>query len=541
VFGYEYQSRDGAKSMLQWGDVGTIHPATDIIGTDAKKIYPTAKDINEDVHIVKFDLTHEINGYGIDNSFRAEFYDNKTSRDAIDFLDATTQSYDKSVLTKESANHIQASDAIRVDKQVLDWLYLSGGYRYSHLDGEYSFNNTTLSPTGAFGPADNFWFADSITLEQNSHVANLNTQLGPWTGFTLYGGAQSEWMSQRGFGDVRLDEGIPGSIAPTPATVDADLSRAAVEEHLGLKFTGVEFTVIFAEGRLAQESISQFENHVGGSHEFLRDTDASSNLKDARIGFTVSPDPRFSLTTQFKHRHKDSDYDHLRDEAFGAKNDGYSAFITSRDTDTDDLSAKLSLRPLSWLQGAITYQHVQTKYRTGTDAYVIPEIIVPGFPPFPEQILTPGGVSYTGNYRADVFGASVNTTPWQRLTLSGSFTYANSHTTTAQDITPAVVDYKGDVYTIISSGSFNINEKTDLTAAYTYSWADFGQSNYEAGLPVGIEYNWHIVTAGIVRKIATNMTATLQYRFYNYDESNTGGVNNYTAHGVIGALSIALR
>src|SRR6185436_3384264 len=141
-----------------------------------KKIYPAAKNINEDVHIIKFDLTHDINGYGIENRFRTEFYDNKTSREAVAFYNSVAQSVDKSVVTKEHADHFQASDSIRLDKQVRDWLYLSGGYRYSRLQGNYSFNNTTLSPTGAFGPGDNFWFADSIVLEQDSHVANANTQ-----------------------------------------------------------------------------------------------------------------------------------------------------------------------------------------------------------------------------------------------------------------------------------------------------------------------------------------------------------------------------
>src|ERR1041385_9213186 len=252
VFGYEYQARDGSKSLLQWGDVGTVDPLTGVIGPNTKKIYPTAKDINEDVHIIKFDLTHEIDGFGIENRFRTEFYDNKNSRNAVDFYNVDTQSIDKSVLTKQSENHFQASDSIRLDKQVRDWLYLSGGYRYSRLEGDFSFSNTTLSPSGALGPGDTFWFANSILLEQDSHVANANTQLGPWDGFTIYGGAQSEWMSQRGFGNVQLDEGIPGALISTPATVSADLSRAAVEENLGAKYTGTPYTVVFLEARLPQ-------------------------------------------------------------------------------------------------------------------------------------------------------------------------------------------------------------------------------------------------------------------------------------------------
>lgn len=542
VFGYEYQSRDGSKSLPQWGDGGTVD-SNGVLGPNTKKIYPASKNINEDVHIIKFDLTHDINGYGIENRFRTEFYDNRNSRDAADFYNVDTQNLDKFVRTQQSENHFQASDSIRLDKQVRDWLYLSGGYRYSRLEGNFSFNNTTLSPSGAFGPTDNFWFADSIVLDQDSHVANANAQLGPWDGFSIYGGAQAEWMSQRGFGNVRLDEGAPGTIIAEPASLDANLSRAAVEETVGAKFTGLPFTVLFVEGRFGQESISQFEQEIGGDHEFLRDTDASSDLKDGRVGVTISPDPRFSFTTQYKHRNKKSSYNHLRDEAMGVKNEGYSAFIKGRETDTDDLSVKVAYRPASWIQTSLNFQHITTKYKTETDALIFPALIFPDFPEFntPEQVITPGGVIFSGDYRADVFGGSISLTPWHRLTLSGSLTYTKSRTSTAQNVTPAVVNYTGDTYTGISSAAFNVNAKTDLTASYTYSTADYGQDNYVSGLPVGLVYSWHIVSAGVVRKINDNITATLQYRFYGYDEPNTGGANNYTAHGVIGAVTIALK
>src|SRR6185295_15493393 len=40
LLGYEYQYRNGSKSLLQWGDVGKIDPGFDPDATDAKKIFP---------------------------------------------------------------------------------------------------------------------------------------------------------------------------------------------------------------------------------------------------------------------------------------------------------------------------------------------------------------------------------------------------------------------------------------------------------------------------------------------------------------------
>ncbi|HTG45244.1 MAG TPA: hypothetical protein VK633_12005, partial [Verrucomicrobiae bacterium] len=438
-------------------------------------------------------------------------------------------------------DHFQASDAFHLEKQVLDWLFLSGGYYFSKLEGEYGFSNETISPPGLFGGNDNFWFTDSIILNQDTHILNANTQLGPWDGLTIYGGAQSEWMSQRGFGSVRLDEGIPGAIIPEPARVDSDLDRAVIEEHLEIRYTKIPFTVLFAEGRLAQESIGQYEDEIGGDHEFLRDTDAASHLADGRLGFTLSPWTRMSLTTQYKHRYKSSFYDHLRDEQFGVKNEGYSAFITDRETETDELSLKLTLRPASWLKTTLTYQKIATDYTTGTDSYIIPELVIPGLPPFPEQIIAPGGRIFSGNYDANIYGINATFSPWHRLSVSSAFSYRESRTSTAYTGADAVVYYAGNVYSSISSATFIINQKTDLMGGYTYSSADYGQQNFVSGLPVGLVYDWHIVSAGLTRKFRDNISTTLQYRFYYYDEPRTSGGNNYAAHGILASMTMALN
>ena len=538
VLGYELQYRDGEKSTLQWGDAGSISPADDILGTDAKKVYPATKSIDEKVHIIKLDITHEIQGVGLENNFAAEFYENNTARQNTDFFNTTTGSLEKYILTEEKHDYFQASDAFSLEKQVLDWLFLSGGYYYSRLEGDYSFNNQTISPTGNLGPFENYWRTDSIVLEQDTHVFNANTQLGPWDGLTLFGGVQSEWMTQRGFGEVQLDQGIPGSIVPEPTTVDTDLDRAVIEEHAGLRYTRIPFTVLFVEGRLAQESIGQSEDHVGGGHQFLRDTDATSDLYDARAGFTISPWTPVSLTAQYKHRTREAEYDHIHDEQFGLKNEGYSAFITDRETETDEISLKLTLRPATWFKTALTYQKIATDYTTGTDPYIIPELVIPGFPPFPEQVVSPGGLVFAGEYDADVYGIMVNLNPWHRLTLSSTFTFRDSRTTTSHNLSPVIVDYDGDLYSSLTSATFVLNEKTELFGSYNYSWADYGQANATAGLPLGLVYDWHAVTAGISREWRENIMTSLQYRYYHYKEG-TGVGNNYTAHGVLASLSMS--
>ncbi len=528
VFGYEYRYREGDKATLQWADAGTVaQPPGAYDPAVERQIYPASRSIDEQVHLFKFDLTHEVNGLGIENNFRAEIYDNESRRRHTEYSGIAFGGTEKLVTVDEHQDHFQASDAIRLEKQILDWLFISGGYLYSRLSGDYSFNAEPVSPFGVLAPFDGHWFTESIILEQDTHTFNANTQLGPWAGLSLFGGMQAEWMSQRGFGTVNLDEGTPGAYTPNPARMDADLDRAGVEEHLGLRYTGLPYTVVFAEGRLAQESLGQTEQtrDMAQSYEFLRDTDATTHLTDARTGFTLSPWTRVSLTAQYKRRERDADYDHLRDETAFGPNDGYSAFITGREVETDQVALKLALRVTSWLRTTLTYQKVRSEYATETDVCCFGI----GF--------SPGGERVSGKYNADVYSANFVLTPWRRLRLSSTVSYRETRTSTTTGLDTLVAPYDGEGYSALSVATFVLDNRTDLTASYTYSRADYGQSNFADGLPLGMDYDWHIISGGLTRRFKKNLTATLSYRYYQYDEASAGGFNDYTAHGVLLAMT----
>ncbi|MBI4325115.1 MAG: hypothetical protein HY674_07605 [Chloroflexi bacterium] len=537
VLGYEHQYKDGFKSTLQWGDAGPAPPSADPLNTDARKIYPAWKEIDERSHILKFDLSHTVRGINVEDNFRAEFYDLETRRNNVDFHNSATGATEKYVRVKDDEDHFQAANSLRLEKQLVDWLFLSGGYLYSQMDGSAAFNLSPLSPAGTLAFDDKYWFSNAILLDQETHVFNLNSFLGPWEGLSLSAGLQNEWMWQRGFGDVRLDEGIPGSpltFTEAPAIIGSDLDKASVEEHFGLRYTRIPFTVLFAEGRLQQESIGQVEQQSAGHHAFLRDTDASSDLKEARVGGTISPWTRVSVTAHYKHREKQSAYDHRIDQHPGSGypdfNNGYSAFIRSREIATDEFMTKLVVRPAAWVKTTLSYQQVASDYITATDP----------FTDFGPAAISPGGSILAGNYDAHIYSANAAFTPWRRLYLSGTFSYRDTRTETAQNGVPSVVPYRGDLFSVLSSTSYVLNQATDLNASYYYSWADYGQENFAAGLPLGLTYGWHVASVGVTRRLKKNITTLLQYRFYAYDEPGRGGANDYTAHAVLASLSMIL-
>lgn len=546
VLGYEYRYKDGLKSLEQWGDVR--YGALD---TDQRKIYPAFEDTDEKVHLVKLDVTHELRGVQLEDNFRAEFYELGTARLNVDTFQLGKSGPDKLVLTQDGYKHFQAANTFRAERQFTDWLFASAGYLYSRLDGDAQISvNTFLTPFDALPPATGWigneprWLSHRIVLDQETHVFNANAMLGPWEGLTFSSGLQAEWMSQHGIGEVNVDQRDPTADPDAknpyleyPATLNADIDRFTLDENFGLRFTKIPFTVVYGEARFQQERLGQFEDEAQvpySQHDFLRNTDATSDLKEFRAGFNVSPWQRVSFNARFRHRDKDSDYDHTQDSlrAYNPDgtllgifpNDGYSAFIRSRQIQTDEAQFKLVLKPTAWLKTTLGCQIVATDYHTSTD-------LSPGD-------VSPGGRIFSGNYDAHVYSLNATLTPWRRLYLSGTLSYQDTRTwTPAGDTKDIVVPYRGDIYSVMVSGTYVVDNRTDLTAVYAFSRADYDQHNAASGLPLGMVYDWHGLQAGFTRQLNKNLKLRLQYGFYNYAEPSSGTVNDYTAHAMFATLS----
>jgi opacity protein-like surface antigen len=90
----------------------------------------------------------------------------------------------------------------------------------------------------------------------------------------------------------------------------------------------------------------------------------------------------------------------------------------------------------------------------------------------------------------------------------------------------------------MATSGYALDNKTDLTLEYSYSRSDNFVNNAAAGLPLGLDFQRHAVLAGISRKISKNVVARLRYGFYSYDESSTGGFNNYIANLVSASCSV---
>jgi hypothetical protein len=513
--GYEYQFRQGEKSTLQWGVVNQ--------GSDLRSIYPAAKTIDERVHIVKLDLEHDLAGVHFDDSFRGEFYDLKTGGQNTRFYSIDDPSLHFRDDIKDGYKYFQGANALRAEKALTDWLLGSGGYLYSKLNADATLSLDPLVPFGTSTVGDRRQ-SHEIVLERETHAFNVTALLGPWNGLSLSAGVLNEWTHQEGFGSADKDL-IPFST--NMVVFDANHDKAMVEESIVMRYTSIPFTTLFTEARLQQESIGEFEQEVGGLTDFLRDTDAASERSDWRFGFSTSPWKRISFNGHYRRSDKETDYRHRRDDS----TNGYPAFIRNRNIETDEIDSRIVLQPWRWLKTAFGYKYLTTRYDAITDPASF----------LTTEDISPGGSAPPAHYRAHLYTFNTTLTPWQRWYLSGTFSYQHSAIAAFANEVPQVVPYRGDVYSFLASATFLMDQKTDFHVTYGLSLADYAPDNFDEGLPVGIKYSRHAVTAGITRRLVNFLSARLQYGYYNYDEPSSGGANNYSAHAVFGTLVFHLK
>ncbi len=514
VLGYEYDYRIGDEAVTAWNGNGSS-------GT-ARNINPASKTLQEGTHIIKFDLDAEVHGIAIEDRFRGEFYDLTTHYTNFSARAGVAQD------VRQKDTYFQGANTIRLEKQITDWFFGSAGYLYSHLDAGANFTNATSLGALTFAGS-----IPNITLERESHVANVNGLFGPWRGFTFSSGVQTEWTRQQGFGSGNLNQfaftrTTPNNLAIVPTTLRANYDESSAMENLALRYTTIPFTVLFAEARLEQQSVGQTDSDLQPSGNFVEQTDFSSQLADFRAGFSTSPWRWMTLTAHYRRYENDS---HYPTDTIPQPAGGYPNFFRSRELLTDEIETKLVLRPCNWLKTSLSYQLQSTDFRDDANA---------GSNTVAHVVFSPAGSLLTGQTDLQRYTIGAVITPHPRVYLAASMSYEPSHTRTANSDAPTVGPYRGDTYTADASGVYVLSEHTDFSLAWIFSEANYGQSKAITSPPVDIRYQEQSIEAGLTRRFSKNVSGRLQYSFDYYREPSSGGANDYRAHAVFATLNLRL-
>jgi hypothetical protein len=511
TLGYEYDYRQGNEATLEWNAVGT-NPNTE------RNIGPNSQTLNEDVHIIKFDLDEEISGVSIEDRFRGEFYKLSTAG-----TNASSGNLPQSV--REGTTYFQGANTITASKKFNDWFFGSAGYLFSKMNADSS---VTMDAPTLYQVAS----APRVTLEKESNIGNVNGLIGPSAGFVISMGAQAEWTRQNGFGDGTLEEEVsPFTVTNTfiPFLLASRYDKASAQENLSVRYSKIPFTAVYAEARLEQQDISQYDQFSSSQNilnkaVFLQHTDFFNQTSNIRFGFDTSPWQMASLSAYYRRIQDDSEYD--SSPLVQPIATAYPTFLLDRQIINNEFETKLVLHLTPRLKTSFSYQYQSDDYGVTTRPYS-------SF----GNIIAPGGELIAGEDHANIFSVNSTWTPIARLYLSGTFSYQASVLVTPADSSGVVAPYRGDVYTALANGTYVLTKTTDLFAGLSFSDADYAQNNYADGLPLGIEYQRRSVQLGLSRKFGKNVSAKLQYRYDYYNEPSSGGADNFRAQSVFGVVT----
>ena len=505
VFGYEYQYQKGNEATLDWGTA------------NGKNIFPATQSLNEQTHILKFDLAQTFDDWRLENHARFQFYtQNNLDQESSILVGATPGEF---INTGDTYHQSQAMDTLTLEGQFWDWWFINGGFYYSHLSGDDLFNQTTLVPSFNFTSQ---LTSQQITLSRESAIFSLANLITPFNGATISLGTQNEWTRERGFG-----ESIPDLEFFQPsgfASANSSLSEFKASQNANFRFTKIPFTVVFGDAQVSEDNYGIDWDE--SNDELQRQTVADNVRYDLKTGFSTSPWQTTDLTMQYERQSSDTSYNNLEDVwlSIPGPTNGYPAFILARTITSDQFETKLVLRPLIWLKTTLTYQLTETDYSSKTDPFLTP-------------FISPGGFIADGHYDLQTYGISATATPFRRLYFLGAFTYSHSRLETADNGDPSIVPYDGDIITANATATWVLSPKASLQFSYYFSGADYGQNNGVAGIPAGLNYRRHDFVAGLTRKLTKNLSGTLRYEFSQYTEPSSGDMNNFTANGVLAMLT----
>ena len=507
VLGYEYQYRTGNESALDWGYA------------NGKNIYPATQLLDEGTHTIKLDVTKNFDDWLLENDARVQFFTIKNEdQEAAILLGGATP--DESINTKDNYRQVQGMDTLTLQKQLLDWWFLNGGFYYSRLQGSDYFNQTTVIP--AFG-INTALSSQQITLSRESGIFSFANLFAPLNYLTLSLGTQNEWTRESGFG-----ESIPDLELGGVGSASSSIDEFKASQNANLRFTKIPFTVVSGDAQFSQDDYGIYQADV--TDELQRHTVAENFQYDLKTGFSTSPWQWADLTVQYERSSSDTDYQQLQDMLFGIPppTNGYPAFILERLITSDQFETKLVLRPASWLKTTLTYQITKTDYSSKTDPAIDSSF---------GDLVSEGGYIADGRYNLQTYGIAATLTPFPRFYFLGSFTYSWSRVITADNGDPSIVPYEGPVFNVNATTTYAMDLKTSLQLAYNFSYADYSQNNAAAGVPAGINFQRNDVIVGLTRKLTKNLSGALHYEFSQYREPSSGNVDNFTANSIIATLS----
>lgn len=598
TFNYKHSFRVGDKDSSSWGARPKLLAGATLAAGGSNVNYefaPSFWHLDEKSDILALDVEHTLGNtdlaLGLDYEHTSYTNSLNTRTGAVTVSPTTglttANSQVASSFKEEYAMDLFAGNIHSVT-HFNDKLWLSAGFAYTSSNTNTDGSTQSITPVN---PGAAIPFSTALTTtrvipmgggQSESCVGNLNLMWNPIPDLTVTPSVRIEQSSQNAIAQMRLTAVPTAGFTPTASTTvytnqiyKGDLNTDSDTAALDLRYTGIADMVLYAKGEWERQDQTNYNSGVfyqsiayngtvtgGPNSDFFREG-ITVNQQDYTVGANWYPlrSLSFALQGRYCQRNDESNPSVIKGTVAAL---GLAPEMIGLDTTTDAANLRVTWHALNNLSLVTRYDYRETEYNNRGVRWS-PSTSLPGTIQTPPPAVVTGPTSpadtgilpevLSGRVMSNILSESVTWMPMERLYLQASASYTWAQTSTNTQMVP---DSRNDYFTGSLSLGYAIDNRTDLTASYTYyvtkNYTQQG-SPYTAGVsgnsvsPIpyamgyGLNTQENSVSLTLNRMITPTMVWNLRYALISSQttgalQDQSGGFNDYTAQMISTGLQI---
>ncbi len=513
---FERHSKDGRKSRLAWTAVK--------FGSVTRDIGPTWQDVEEVTDAVALKGNGEVAGFNVGAEQKFEFTHIKSLREEK-FLSAAGGVSSDTKMRRQWQD--PQTDLYTTTLKGDRWFnndknHLSLGYRYSNLENSELENLREYTAAGVPNNYSNPKSAINAYAKNryNAHttVGSFMSQLGKDLNFITK--MKAEVLNRRGTSAYPHDttSGAPDGIINTTDVSTTENKIYRLGENFSLRYNGISKTSLYSEVEMEQTRnwLTEERNSIAGQsaaeagEQLGRETITHVQNLVATAGARYVPSKALSITTQVRHKLNNNDYDDVIETVYASGSK--SAFVDAVKTRGDELTTKVSWKPVNRVEGVFRYKLSDTKYMPRVES---------------QEETKSRGLS-------NVFGYDLNLQPTDPLFVTLSFSQDFSNVTTPAGASTSLQypGFRSNSNNWLMATSYMINEKWSLNSSFQYTLIKNFNDVTSTLLPYAADSKSYDGAVGLSWSVNKSLTVSPHYGYYAYKPNSMAESGAYNAQVV---------
>jgi hypothetical protein len=547
---YEHEFRFGQKDSTIWGDTNQTGLQSPFNAT--RKIVPSFRNIDEKRDIFSFEASKTIGNTDILLGMRYEHntddYSLNMERGADQLPPAVPPPGQQRKVTQQQNDDVDLFSGHGItETRITDNLWFTAGYSYTTITNDLSgsrifgthWDEAFGEPVPTLTSRDTAFIDLAGTAQIKENLFNANLFWMPFENLSVLSGFRYTHQNNNSESTFIDEEPVPNTppFTPTnpqggfhfgvglPANGARDSDYNMFAQRLELRYTGIKDWLFYFEGEWEEDygHVNEFQT-IDEPMDLPLDKNTNALGQKYTLGANWYPTMRLNFAGQYFHRIAS-----YGEDIFSAN----FPTLVNQDWNVDDFNIRMTFRPkipacLGSLALVTRYDFVHTSIDSQwlVDGETLSEL-------------------QSGEIKQNVISESLTWNPLARFFLQANFSYVLNQTDTpANNIElvpgggPTVVNFRNDYWTVTSGIGYIIDDKTDIYADYYFYCANDYYNNAAVAVPYGMGSTENAVTATITRQLSKNTRLTLKYGFYDYQDTTSGGHNNYRAHSLFSSLQV---